>query len=157
MEQKGSSHKRRRPGRPVGDSCTRDAILDASLEMFAANGYDGASVRAIAERAGVDPGLIRHFFSDKAGLFMATMADRTQISQKIAGSLHGDPSSVGERLADTYLALWEDEETRPVLLALARSATSSERAAALLLDVMKARLGDGQSGSMTVGMALASS
>ncbi len=132
---------RKRPtGRRAGDSGTRDAILDAARDRFAERGYEGASLRAIATDAGVDPGLIRHFFGDKENLFTATVANRTAIPERILASLGGDPHTVGQRMADTYLRLWEEAETRPILLSLARSAVTSRRAAAMLVETLSSRV-----------------
>ncbi len=47
--------ERRRPGRPPGTSDTRDRILVSARELFARNGIDKTSIRAIAADAGVDP------------------------------------------------------------------------------------------------------
>lgn len=134
-----ASPRKRPTGRRAGDSGTRDAILDAARDLFAERGYEGASIRAIAADAGVDPALIRHFFGDKDTLFATTVADRTVIPQRLAGSLAGDPSSAGRRVADTYLRLWEDPETRLVLMALVRSATTSDRAASMLFEILGSR------------------
>jgi AcrR family transcriptional regulator len=134
--------RKRPPGRRVGDSGTREAILDAARDLFAARGYQLASIRAIATAAGVDPALIRHFFGDKEALFTATVADRTTVPQRMLASFDGDAAGVGARLTDTYLRLWEEPETRPILLSLARSAVTSDRAAQMLFEVMGARLRD---------------
>lgn len=129
-------------GRRSGDSRTRDAILDAARELFAERGYNGASVRAIAAEAGVDPGLIRHFFTDKESLFVTTMADRTVIPQRMAAVFSGtDQETLGARMADTYLRLWDDGQTRPILLGLARSAMTSRHAADLLAEVLSTSAG----------------
>lgn len=47
----------------------RAALLQAALSHFAERGFEGASTRAIAERAGVPQGLVRHHFGSKDGLF----------------------------------------------------------------------------------------
>lgn len=47
----------------------RSALLQAALSLFAERGFEGTSTRAIAERAGVPQGLIRHHFGSKDGLF----------------------------------------------------------------------------------------
>lgn len=138
---------RKRPGgRRAGDSGTRDAILDAATTLFSQRGYDGASLRAIAAAAGVDPALIRHFFGDKETLFAAVVADRTAIMERLAGSLAGDQRDIGLRVTGTYLRLWEEPQTRPVLLAITRSATTSERAAQMLTQALggKIRAGAGE-------------
>ncbi len=47
----------------------RLAILDAAEGIFAANGYDGARIDAIAAAAGYNKSLIFHYFGDKLGLY----------------------------------------------------------------------------------------
>lgn len=136
----GPPPRPRRVGRRQGESGTRDTILDAARDLFAAHGYEGASMRAIAARAEVDSGLIRHFFGDKPTLFATTMADRTVIPERMVAALSGPAETLGMRITDTYLRLWEEEETRPILLGLVRSAMTSQRAVDLLVDVTGGRV-----------------
>ncbi len=44
---------------------TKTRILDAAKELFAKRGYDGSSVEAIAQEAGVNKALIYYYFSGK--------------------------------------------------------------------------------------------
>jgi AcrR family transcriptional regulator len=125
-----------RTGRRPGTSDSREVILDAATKLFSERGYDGASMRTIAAAAGVDPALIRHFFGDKDTLFATVVADRTVIYERVAAALPGDPSGIGQRLADTYLRLWEEAPTRPILMAVLRSATTSDRAAEMLQEAL---------------------
>lgn len=131
-----NSDTKTRTGRRAGHSGTRDAILDAATKLFAERGYQGASMRTIAAAAGVDPALIRHFFGDKETLFATVAAHRTTIFQQLAASLPGDPADIGARVAHTYLRLWEQPETRPILMAIARSATTSDKAAQMLREAL---------------------
>ena len=48
------SISRFRPGSHQRGEETRGRILEAALELFAASGFDGASTRTLAERAGVN-------------------------------------------------------------------------------------------------------
>ncbi|MEV4352446.1 TetR family transcriptional regulator [Actinoplanes sp. NPDC049596] len=50
---------------------TRQKILDAAAQEFAAHGFAGARIRAIAERAGVNQQLLSYYFDGKEGLFRA--------------------------------------------------------------------------------------
>jgi AcrR family transcriptional regulator len=137
----GVETSRKRPtGRRTGDSGTRDAILDAARDLFAERGFDGTSVRAIAAAAGVDPALIRHFFGDKDTLFTTTVADRTNIPRHLAESLAGDPATLGERVTDTYLRMWEEPDYQPILMSLVRSAVTSEHAADMLKEMLISRV-----------------
>ena len=64
---------RRRPGRPAGNSDTRDRILASARELFARNGIDRTSIRAVAAGAGVDAALVHHYFGTKQQLFAAAI------------------------------------------------------------------------------------
>jgi AcrR family transcriptional regulator len=58
----------------VDDLTARARIRDAAIEAFAARGFD-ATVRDIAARAGVSPGLITHHFGSKDALREACDAE----------------------------------------------------------------------------------
>ena len=62
-----------RRGRRPGSPDTRAAILAAARERFAAQGYAGTSVRAVAASAGVDAALVHHYFGTKDDLFLAAL------------------------------------------------------------------------------------
>ena len=46
----------------------RDRIIQSAVACFGDRGFDGTSVRTIAERAGVSAPLINHHFGSKEGL-----------------------------------------------------------------------------------------
>jgi len=52
---------------------TRERILGAALAMFAERGFDGATTRDIAARAGTNLGLIQYHFGGKERLWRATV------------------------------------------------------------------------------------
>jgi AcrR family transcriptional regulator len=61
-------------GSPRGDSAvTRQAILSAARELFAAHGVDGVSVRQIAARAGVNHALVHRYFGAKDDMVAAIL------------------------------------------------------------------------------------
>ena len=49
------------------------ALIEAANAVFAEHGYDGATTRQIAERAGCSEGLIHRYFSGKRGLLLAIL------------------------------------------------------------------------------------
>jgi AcrR family transcriptional regulator len=55
----------------VPPASTRDRILDVALDLFTENGYDGTSLREIAERIGVSKAAIYYHFSSKDEILMA--------------------------------------------------------------------------------------
>lgn len=68
---------RRRPGRPrreSGEPPTRERILGAATDLFAARGQEGVGMREIAERVGIDVSSVHHHFPTKAGLYEACFA-----------------------------------------------------------------------------------
>lgn len=54
-----------------GESARRAALISAALDLMAEGGPQAATVRAIADRAGVTAGLIRHYFASKDELTRA--------------------------------------------------------------------------------------
>jgi AcrR family transcriptional regulator len=59
-----------------GREATTATILDAAEELFAADGYDGVTVRAIAERAGVSHALVHRYLGNKADIFRAVLSGK---------------------------------------------------------------------------------
>lgn len=54
---------------------TRRAILDAATVEFAVNGFGGASVNAVAERAGINKRMLYHYFGNKEDLFLVVLEE----------------------------------------------------------------------------------
>ena len=48
---------------------TEARILDAAAQAFLTAGYDRTTIRAVASAAGVDAGLVMHYFGSKQELF----------------------------------------------------------------------------------------
>jgi TetR/AcrR family transcriptional repressor of bet genes len=59
----------RRPFHHESEETRRQDLIAATLDAIAESGLRGATVREIAERAGVTPGLIRHYFVSKDLMF----------------------------------------------------------------------------------------
>ena len=77
--------RRRKPGRPSGDDApeTREALLRAARELFAEAGFEGVSVRRLAETAGVNPAMIHYHFGNKRELY------REMLAGAVSGLLEG--------------------------------------------------------------------
>jgi TetR/AcrR family transcriptional regulator len=60
-------------GRPTQSAISDEALLDAVLQSFGENGYDGASVREIARRLEVSHNLIPQRFGSKENLWYAAI------------------------------------------------------------------------------------
>jgi AcrR family transcriptional regulator len=66
---------RGRPATQARGEDTRRRILETALDLFAAQGYEGASTRQIAEGAGVNLPAIQYYFGNKEGLYRAIIDD----------------------------------------------------------------------------------
>ncbi len=126
----------RRSGRRPGDSGTREAILDAAKESFAAAGYDATTIRGVGRAAGVDPALVHHFFGTKQDLFAAAMELPVDPAQMVPALLADGLGGLGERLVRMFLLVWDGTPGQGPMLAMLRSATTNEQAAAMLREFL---------------------
>jgi AcrR family transcriptional regulator len=133
---RGRSGRSGRSGRKPGPGNTRDAVLDAARRAFAARGYQAASLRAIAADAGVDPGMVRHFFGSKAGLFQAAMELPVDFERAVPAMLAGGLDGIGERLVRFFLSIFEDAVDRSPFITLIRSAVSHDESARMLREFL---------------------
>jgi AcrR family transcriptional regulator len=127
---------RRTAGRRPGGPDTRGEILDAARETFAAKGFEGTSLRAVARAAGVDAALVHHYFDGKESLFVEAMAlpiDPRVVAERV---LDGPVDGIGDRIIGTFLAVWEAPESRVRMKAMLRAAISSEDYAHLIRDAI---------------------
>jgi AcrR family transcriptional regulator len=127
----------RRRGRPPrgqdeGRPGARERIVEAARKEFAERGYDKASIRGMAKRAGVDPALVHHYLGTKEQVFEIAI-------ESAFAPLAGEPETimaqgvadVGERLTRFIFGVWENPATREPLLAIVRSAVNNDIAAAV--------------------------
>jgi AcrR family transcriptional regulator len=63
------------PPADLTEESTRQRILNAAGEVFAEQGFEGATVRAITQRAGVNVAAINYHFRDKAELYSRVIFD----------------------------------------------------------------------------------
>jgi AcrR family transcriptional regulator len=122
-----------RTGRRRGNSDTREAILDAAREAFAERGYDGASIRAIATSAGVDPALVHHYFGTKDQLFVAATQIPIDPAQIIPAVTAGGLDGLGERIVTAFLTVW-DSPAGTTAAALMRSSLRHQWSARMMRD-----------------------
>lgn len=69
---------RRRGRRQRGEVSGREMLLKTALSCFARHGYDAASLRDIAQQAGVDVALCARLFGNKQALWQAVIDDMAQ-------------------------------------------------------------------------------
>jgi AcrR family transcriptional regulator len=71
---------------------TEARILDAAAQVFAAAGYERTTIRAVASAAGVDAGLVMHYFGSKQELF------RRVIDAAPVPEVSGAPGQAAEQI-----------------------------------------------------------
>ncbi|KRB36515.1 TetR family transcriptional regulator [Microbacterium sp. Root180] len=132
---------KRRRGRPrAGESDARDRILAAAVEEFGEAGYDGATIRGIAARAGVDSALVHHHFGTKADLFGETIEAPMRPDLALPEILAGPRDRVGERIMRYILETWEQPEVRRRGVVLLRSAIGNKLTTPLLAGYLSREL-----------------
>lgn len=105
--------------RPANETAgVRERILVAAKTEFAAQGLRGASVRAIASRAGVTAAMINYYFGGKRALYDQVVDDvQGRLLARISETLAtGDGSELAARLTGAYFGFLAAEREFPRLL-----------------------------------------
>ncbi|HET7398885.1 MAG TPA: TetR family transcriptional regulator [Intrasporangium sp.] len=123
-------------GRRAGGGDTRAAIVAAARAQFARHGYDKATLRGIAREAGVDPSLVHHYFSGKAGLFAQTLDVPVDPGAVIDAVLAPGLDRVGWRIVEAFLGVWDAPGRRESFVALLRSSMTSDEGARVLREFL---------------------
>ncbi|MFF3666394.1 TetR/AcrR family transcriptional regulator [Microtetraspora malaysiensis] len=112
---------------------TRAAILVAARERFASDGYEKATIRAIAGDAGIDPAMVMRYFGSKEKLF----ATATDFDLRLP-DFNGVPrEEIGQAVVRHFLQRWRADDALQVLL---RTGVTNEAAAERLREVFGAQL-----------------
>lgn len=115
---------------------TRRAILRAARAMFAARGYEQTTIRAVAARADVDASMVMRYLGSKAGLFTAAVSTDLQVPD--LASVPG--SGRGEVLVRYFVSRWEEPAGDDKLIALLRTAVTSDAVAEQVQATLSQRL-----------------
>ncbi len=128
---------RKRGRRPKGRGDTRRDILRAAVDVFAREGYDHATVRAISAAAHVDPALVFHYFRGKDRLFVEAMRTKMEPPEPSVFPVPANLEEAGVQVVGLFLERWGGGDGSTPFLGLLRSAASNPRAAALLRTLFK--------------------
>jgi AcrR family transcriptional regulator len=111
----------RSPVREAKARATRRDILDCASRLFLDQGYARATIKQIAQDAGVSDDLVFHVFGSKRGLLEAVMVDAADVEDLGAALTGPDPGALGRqpdqrrRIADLAAAVGEQlERARPL-------------------------------------------
>src|SRR5581483_11562443 len=100
---------------------TEARILHAATQVFFSAGYDRTTIRAVASAAGVDAGLVMHYFGSKQELY------RRVIDAAPVPEVSGTPAEAAEQILAGLAARLADEPVAS--LALLRSMLTNPEAA----------------------------
>lgn len=126
----------RRTGRRAGNQPTRAAILAAARTRFAAQGFAGTTIRAVAADAGVDPALVAHYFGSKAELFATSVSLPVDPDALVGGIVERPLDEMGEAIVRTILAITGKPATREAWVGMIRSAAADGHGAAVLREFL---------------------
>ena len=74
---------------PRAAAARQERIVAVAMEHFAARGYEGARIEAIAAAAGVAKGAVFGYFGSKAGLFLAAYQAAARSFSRLPGGAGG--------------------------------------------------------------------
>lgn len=112
---------------------SRAAILAAARQRFAADGYERATVRAIAGDVGIDPAMVIRYFGTKEKLF----AEAADFDLRLPDLAALPRTKIGAAIVDHFIERWEDDDT---FMALIRAAATHEAAARRVRAVLSAQV-----------------
>lgn len=144
---------------------TESSILDAARELFAADGFERTTIRAVAGRAGVDPALVMQHFGSKERLFAESTRWSTEHSTILSATSDGLPAAAIADLISHFeqgadreaaVALMRNCLTHPASLAMMRDQVMCERKAvvAAQLEGPDAELRAALFGACMIGLSL---
>jgi AcrR family transcriptional regulator len=118
----------RKAGRPRESNEDRQqAILAVASHLFASMGYEKTTIRLVAQRAGVDPKLVMHYFENKHKLFISCMNVPVEATAALALTKTLTKSQWGSAIAEL---VWEIQQQKDhPLISLIRASASDPEAA----------------------------
>jgi AcrR family transcriptional regulator len=124
------SSNRSSPRRSDG---TRAAILAAARQRFSLDGYERATIRAIAADAGIDPSMVMRYYGSKEKLFYLA----AEFDLGLPDLAAAPRAEWGDILARHMVVRWDGDET---LMALLRAAVTNEAVAEKARTIFAAQL-----------------
>jgi AcrR family transcriptional regulator len=97
----------------------------AAAEEFVERGYEAASLRAVARRAGVDSALVHHYFDGKADLFAAALEAPLRPDRVLDVVLSAPREEIGERLVRYLCEQLDDGPAAGRMVVVLRTALGS--------------------------------
>lgn len=123
-------------GKPLRSQPARDRILAGARVVFAKEGYERATIRAVAAAASVNPAIVIRYYGSKEALFAAAASFDLGLPD-----LSSAPREVfGQHLVAHFLSRWEDDARVGELAVLLRASASHEAARDALRKIFETQL-----------------
>jgi AcrR family transcriptional regulator len=104
--------------RPKGDAAAtaarRESILDAALQVFAVAGFNGSSLKQVAEIVGITEAGILHHFKNKGTLLLEVLKRREELNRHSSGLANTD----GIVQVAEWIAVQKENSTLPGIIEL---------------------------------------
>jgi len=107
----------------------RDQIIQAALELFAKQGYEGTSIRDICQEANVNLAMVNYYFGNKEGLFAAMVERKASTIKGRLQELVNDETKTPEQKIDSVIERYVDRlfSHRGFSLAMMRELSKDQR------------------------------
>ncbi|HKE17064.1 MAG TPA: TetR family transcriptional regulator [Kofleriaceae bacterium] len=122
--------KRARSGR------TKQRILAAARRLFASEGYERTTIRAVAAAADIDPAMVMRYFGSKEGLF----AEAATFDLALPALSSVPRRERGRRLARHYVDLWGRQSAGGGLAILLRAGATNDGAADRVREIFRTQV-----------------
>ena len=109
---------------------TEVAILDAARQLFAESGFERATIRAVASRAGIDPALVMQYYGSKEGLFAAAAKWSSDHETVLAAPKEQVPAAALHDMIEKF----EGAGDREAAVALMRNCLTHPEASRIMRD-----------------------
>src|ERR687898_3401559 len=116
----GVSEPRREGVRDLVVRARREQIVEAATRVFAEKGFRRATIREVAQAAGISEGTIYNYFEDKDALLMAILEELNETERRAEDFEEGMAETFGKFFAE-YLRrrmsmIWDNREVFRVVL-----------------------------------------
>lgn len=116
-------------GRPSNTEARRAQIVEGMLEVVASRGYERATIKEIAQAAGLSSGLLHYHFPNKQAILVALLARlaeglRARFARRLAQTAAGDSWGALEAYVAAHLSLDGDADGRALACWVALGAES---------------------------------
>jgi AcrR family transcriptional regulator len=93
--------------KPTSSGDSKDLLLQAAKHVFAEKGFEGSTVKDLADAAGVNVSLVSYYFGGKEGLYKSCLESIGQVQVQSAQRILKTPTSIEDFC--TRLSLFAEE------------------------------------------------